>query len=330
MNKQPEPLGPHIIISGLVARGLAKRPDGRPKTCSAVLEGGRDKVEMTSSPTPVEKKQPEVAVGISPSIQDSYVEIPAADRPYLPSELKNQSGVVFKRNDKEVPSPVAGKPFNAEVDKGSKVSAKKDYSFAAPATKSHHADGGMMFLYPLGAIFIVCVVIGAIREWNRRKDWEDRQRVARVAAEWKAEQGRELAVKSREEAERKAAQEAEKPRVYLKATLNGVSVPALITGGMQENNKYTAPLNVEVNLPIGASGEFAAEYSVNGVKYAGKTGYTSRKGLQNVEIKLYRASEGMFPRPTTMNFCRHCRYSLKNYSTIGRTCPNCGKNLFGN
>ena len=152
----------------------------------------------------------------------------------------------------------------------------------------------------------------------------------RVAAERKAEQERVLAVKkSREEAERRA-QEEEKPRVYLKATLNGVSVPALITGGMQENNKYTAPLNVDINLPIGASGEFAAEYSVNGVKYDGKAWYTSRKGLQNVEIKLHRASEGMFPRPTTMNFCRHCRYSLKNYSTIGRTCPNCGKNLFGN
>ena len=86
---------------------------------------------------------------------------------------------------------------------------------------------------------------------------------------------------------------------------------------------------MDVNLPIGARGEFAAEYSVNGVKYAGKAWYESRKGLQNVEIKLYRASEGMFPRPATMNFCRHCRYSLKSYSTIGRTCPNCGKNLFG-
>lgn len=313
MNKQPEPLGPHIIISVLVARGLAKRPDGRPKTCSAVLEGGRDKVEMTSSTTPVEKKQPEVAVGISPSIQDSYVEIPAADRPYLPSEFKNQSGVVFKRNDKEVPSPVAGKPFNAEVDKGSKVSAKKDYSFAAPATKSHHADGGMMFLYPLGAIFIVCVVIGANLEWGRRKDWEERRRVEVKAAERRAEQNRELDVKKlHEEAERRAAQEAEKPRVYLKTTLNGVSVPALITGGMQENNKYTAPLNVEVNLPIGASGEFAAEYSVNGVKYAGKTGYTSRKGLQNVEIKLCRVSGKTFPNPATIPTTEYKSYETSS------------------
>ena len=124
-------------------------------------------------------------------------------------------------------------------------------------------------------------------------------------------------------------QESGKPRVYLTATLDGVSVNAVITEGMQENNKHCTPLHVDVNLPIGASGEFAAEYSVNGAKYVGKARYTSRKGLQNVEIKLCRAAERMFPRPSTMNFCRHCRYSLKNHSTIGLTCPNCGKNLFG-
>ena len=156
-----------------------------------------------------------------------------------------------------------------------------------------------------------------------RKKREAEESARRAEAERCAREAREAA-----ERERKA-QEVEKPRVYLMATLNGVSVPALITGGMQENNEYTAPLNVAVNLPIGASGEFAAEYSVNGVKYAGKAWYTSRKGLQNVEIKLHRASEGMFPRPATINFCRHCRYSLENYSTIGRTCPNCGENLFG-
>lgn len=331
MTKQPEPLGPHIIISGLVMHGLAKKPENRPPNCAAVLEGGRDKCEMASSQSFVEKRHSEVAVDIAPSIRNSDVKIPEVDRPYLPSESKYQPGVVFtKGDDKEGPPSVAGKSASANVNKGSKVSAKKDYSFEVPTTKSHHADGGLMLLYLLGAIFIVCVVIGAIREWIRRKDWEDRQeRAVRVAAERKAEQERVLAVKkSREEAERRA-QEEEKPRVYLTATLNGVSVPARITGGMQENNKYTAPLNVDVNLPIGVSGEFAAEYSVNGVKYAGKAGYTSRKGLQNVEIKLYRGAEGMFPRPATMNFCRHCRYSLKNYSTIGRTCPNCGKNLFG-
>ena len=37
-NEQPEPLEPHIAISGLVTQGLSKNPEDRPSTCMAVLD----------------------------------------------------------------------------------------------------------------------------------------------------------------------------------------------------------------------------------------------------------------------------------------------------
>ena len=40
-NDTPAPLGPHIIISGQVMKGLAKKPEDRPDTCAAVLEAYR-------------------------------------------------------------------------------------------------------------------------------------------------------------------------------------------------------------------------------------------------------------------------------------------------
>ena len=39
MNKMPEPLGSHIIISGLVMQGVAKKPQDRPRNCAAVFDG---------------------------------------------------------------------------------------------------------------------------------------------------------------------------------------------------------------------------------------------------------------------------------------------------
>ena len=39
MNKMPEPLGSHIIISGLVMQGIAKKPQDRPRNCAAVFDG---------------------------------------------------------------------------------------------------------------------------------------------------------------------------------------------------------------------------------------------------------------------------------------------------
>ena len=55
-NKTPEPLGPHIAISGLVMQGLAKRPEDRPKTCAAVLTvasgGSRLRMPPRQSATP--------------------------------------------------------------------------------------------------------------------------------------------------------------------------------------------------------------------------------------------------------------------------------------
>ncbi len=114
---------------------------------------------------------------------------------------------------------------------------------------------------------------------------------------------------------------APKPKIYLTATLDGVPKPALITGGLQENNKYKTPLNVDINAPLGSKGEFTVEHFENGVKYVGKGGYTVREGVQNVNVELSR------PRPATMNFCPYCAGSLKEFDKIGMKCPFCRRNL---
>ena len=137
-------------------------------------------------------------------------------------------------------------------------------------------------------------------------------------------------VEQAQKAEEEKRAEAGKPKAYLTATLNGVQKNALVTGGLDENNRHRTPLNVNLNATLGSRGEFSVEYVEDGVKYVGKSGYTVKKGLQNIVIVLSREPEKRIPRPATMNFCRHCRYSLKAYDTltVNMKCPKCGKNLF--
>ena len=180
-----------------------------------------------------------------------------------------------------------------------------------------------------------------VEEAARRQREEELKRA--LAAQRRAEEARRIeqaktaARKEAEaaEAERRKAEEARRrkdadaPKVFLTATLNGVQKSALITEGLKESGKHRTPLAVNITSPIGAQGSFAVEYLENGEKYVGRIQYTVRKGTQNIGIALVKEPEKRFPRPKTMNFCRHCGCSLKEYITVGVKCPTCGKNLFG-
>ena len=84
---------------------------------------------------------------------------------------------------------------------------------------------------------------------------------------------------------------------------------------------HNTPLPVDVKIPLGSRGTFAAEYYENGVKYVGKADYIAHEGSQTVNIVLLR------PRPPTTNFCPYCKRSLKGFDKIGMKCPLCDRNL---
>jgi len=123
--------------------------------------------------------------------------------------------------------------------------------------------------------------------------------------------------------------EAERPRVHLIATLGGATKKALIVKGMPVNDRYWTPLTFDVGSPVNSSVEYGVEYFEDGVKYVGEGSYIVKSGLQYIEIVLTRAEEPKRPRPATMNYCRHCGYSLEAFSTVGQRCPKCDKNLWG-
>ena len=369
-NDMPAPLPDGVGFGTSVMAGLAKKPEARPSSCGDVLFVRVRPVVPKTEPLPLRPqvaKGGEPGGGKASAAQRS---IPREDWRYLPPDVrthledrpspsggKEHDGCGEKRYD---PSLWVG---SREAEKPHAEYSWKPSVVTLVAVGVVIAVGCWLYQRQLHQDAEHGKLIESqqanwqqdLRKAKERQEQEARlarqkaeeERMARERREQQARLARQKAEEERKSRERRELEdllasqneeeerkeklrvEAEKPRVYLTATLNGVHKPALITDGMLENNRHRTPLTVDIKLPIGATGGFAVEYYENGVKYVGKGGYTVKKGLQNMEIELSKVRD-TFLRPKTMNFCRHCRYSLRGYDEIGRECPNCGKNLWGN
>ena len=230
---------------------------------------------------------------------------------------------VEKRDETQV---IRSRAENAEAE----TYAKEGWNNAVRLWEEATADFGKMRFVEAGLGFMSAAQQFALCADDAVAEKRREQEEAEAAAKAERERARrEAEAAEKRRLEERLRIEAEKPKVYLTATLNGVHKSALITRGLAENNKYRTPLTIDVKSPLGSSGEVGVEYFENGVKYVGKGEYVVKKGLQNIEIMLNREIK-KYPRPKTLNFCRHCRYSLQGYNTIGQECPKCGENLFGN
>ena len=387
MNKVPEPLGPHIIISGQVMKGLAKKPEDRQKTCAVVLERVFCYDKARSLPlkavTPRRAPAPPYAHPV-PRATNAPVSGCRTSLPREHEQVKRPGQSVRKGSNRDAWAIVAvfslvllgivGIAYYEGAERkrvaaerkaaAERIAAERVAAMQREeAKKKAEAEKAEMQRQIKDAEARARARAAkekaereeAAKEEAKRRAAEEIERIKRQAeeerrsAERAREQERTAADRRAEQrlarqkmyAERKTREaknvaenvaekaEAEKPSVYLTATLNGVPVNALVTEGLEENNVHRTPIDVNVMIPIGEVGEFAAEHHENGVKYVGKSSYTSKGGRQAVEIKLEREPAKWVRRPLAMNFCRHCGYSLKAYSAIGQECPSCGKKLFG-
>ena len=94
---------------------------------------------------------------------------------------------------------------------------------------------------------------------------------------------------------RQVAMEASKPKVTLKAMLNGEEVNATVISGLKDKTRKT-PVVVDLSgLRIGSACEFELVYHCDGMQYTGKGCYSVKKGksLFPIELSLEeRAHEG--------------------------------------
>ena len=370
MNKQPEspPGGTQLVAS--VMAGLAKKPETRPSSCGDVLFVRVRPVVPKTEPLPPWPQVAKGGGPTGGNASAAQRSIPREDWRSLPPDMRTHLEDRPSSSGGKEHDGCGGKRYDPSLWEGSRETEKPhaEYSWK-PSVVMLVAVGVVIavgcWLYQRQLHqdaeheeLIESQQTNWQQDLRKAKERQEQQarlacqkaedermarereeqqaRLARQKAEeermaWEREEQQARLARQKAEEERKEMLrvEAEKPRVYLTATLNGVHKPALITDGMLENNKHRTPLTVDIQLPIGATGGFALEYYENGVKYVGKGGYTVKKGLQNMEIELSKVRD-TFLRPKTINFCRHCRYSLRVYDEIGRDCPICGKNLWGN
>ena len=81
---------------------------------------------------------------------------------------------------------------------------------------------------------------------------------------------------------RRVAMEASKPKVTLKAVLNGEEVNATVVSGLKDKTRKT-PVTVDLSgWDIGSTCEFELSYVSEGVSYKGKSRYVVKKGKRNL------------------------------------------------
>ena len=122
--------------------------------------------------------------------------------------------------------------------------------------------------------------------------------------------------------------EQEVPSVFVTASLNGIPRQATFISGVERSGAMT-PLAVNLKNLAGRKWSCKLRYVADGITYEGEGSCVATPGRQALDVKL-KPAVPLYDRPTTMNFCRHCRAPLTSYQKVPRNCPTCGKNLFGN
>ena len=87
---------------------------------------------------------------------------------------------------------------------------------------------------------------------------------------------------------RQVATESSKPKVTLKAMLNGEEVNATVVSGLKDKTKKT-PVVVDLSgLEEGAKSTFGLSFLSGGVRYGGVGSYVVRRGMGNLVVDLTR------------------------------------------
>ena len=85
---------------------------------------------------------------------------------------------------------------------------------------------------------------------------------------------------------RQMAKETSKPKVTLKAMLNGEEVNATVISGLKDKTRKT-PVTVDLSgLDIGSTLEFELSYVRDGVPYKGRGDYTVKKGKRILAVEM--------------------------------------------
>ena len=128
---------------------------------------------------------------------------------------------------------------------------------------------------------------------------------------------------------RQVAMEASKPKVTLKAMLNGEEVNATVVSGLKDKTRKT-PVVIDLSgLEDGAKSTFGLTFLLEGVRYGGVGSYVVRRGMGNLVVNLTRvvtaaekaaqAESNRLVGRWTGNHARHPNFVSANESLVFRS-----------
>ena len=288
--KTPEPISGHIAICRGVMAGLEKEATRRPRTCTEVFAM---KVEQPRPDSP--RLQP---------LASATMAVPEQDMRFLPPGERRWFDDLPRRE--EHAAEESGSVRRESAD-------RRDYrSVSIPEKQS---PSGVSY----GWLALIAVVLSGIAIWfNWPKD----------RSEDSGKQGTMSTADVHKPEPPSKPIEQEVPSVFVTASLNGIPRQATFISGVERSGAMT-PLTVNLKNLAGRKWSCKLRYVADGITYEGEGSCMATPGRQALDVKLNPAVP-LYDRPTTMNFCRHCRASLSSYLKVPRNCPKCGKNLFGN
>ena len=289
-HKTPDSLPGHIAICRGVMAGLEKEAMRRPRTCTEVFVM---KVEQPRPDSP--RLQPLASATMAEPEQDMRF-LPPGERRWFDDLPRRE-----EHADEE-----SGPVQRESAD-------RRDYRPVSIPEKQ--SSSGVSY----GWLALIAVVLSGIAIWfNWPKD----------RSEDTGKRGT-MSMEDVHEPEPPAKPiEQEVPSVFVTASLNGIPRQATFISGVERSGAMT-PLTVNLKNLAGRKWSCKLRYVADGITYEGEGSCMATPGRQALDVKLNPAVP-LYDRPTTMNFCRHCRAPLSSYLKVPRNCPKCGKNLFGN